>query len=380
MTHTTCLALYVRCQFCLGHISFRLLICTRFIHLGFDATLGYPGEGPPRMHLQRRGTDAIGGDHKPLARALGGVNRLHAHATTDETALQHYVPAARKWLAWCRDLQVSLDTVEDKDRALSDYLAWLCYSEEKSLSSGTNVVNAISAIFVEMQHKLPESGRALQAWRRFEIQGEGAPIPWAGVGAISKWLSEQGEPSAIAASHLVCISADMYLRQSDWSLIMHEDVAESSKYGLAVSLGVPERGTATKTGTRQGVRPDFAGTEVLLLQYKRGTAPGEPLFPIQPPVFANWWRKALAALQYGEAGPPHTLRHVGPSHDVMTGYRTLDQVKNRGRWRAKTSVLRYAKSHTLIKAGGQLPPHLIRSGEDHLQAMGFSERSDKPKK
>ena len=231
---------------------------------------------------------------------------------------------------------------------------------------------------METQGKLPEAGRAITAWRRFEVQGEGTPIPWAGVGAISRWLSEQNSKTALVASHLVLLAADTYMRQSDIFQIQGGDVATSEKYGLALTLGVPERGASTKTGVRQGVRPDFKGSEALLQHYKGGRSSGELLFPLSQVAFATWWRKAGEGLRY-DPGPPHTLRHVGPSHDVMANYRTWEQVRNRGRWRAPSSCLRYAKSHQLIKAIECLPKDLTVYGEEHLEAMGFRHRDEVPR-
>ena len=342
--------------------------------------MGYPGEGPPRTYLEGRGTSAIGQGHTALGRSAGHINRLHAHATSDTVALSHYVPAVRKWLAWSREFNIPMGSVIEMDRSMADYLAHMCYALGKSLNSGITTLSAAPCIFVELQKGgLPEASRAIVAWRRFDIQGEGAPIPWSGVGAISRWLSEQPDQNAQCASHIVLLSADMYLRQSDWCKLIRGDVAASPKYGLALTLGVPERGESAKTGVRQGVRPDFQGSEDLLNHYRKLGPPEGPLFPINTSTFGVWWRKALAGLEYSGPGPPHTLRHVGPSSDIMMGYRTLEQVRIRGRWKAPSSCLRYAKSHSLIKAGEALTPKMLEYGEHHLQVMGFAKRDPDPR-
>ena len=169
---------------------------------------------------------------------------------------------------------------------------------------------------------------------------------------------------------VILIAADCYLRKSDWRLIRHEDVVVDPVLGVAVLLGVAERGEATKTGTRQGVRPDRPGVAALLLKYKGRCAEGQRIFQDLPLYkFDSIWREAREALQY-DAGPAHTLRHVGPSADVAGGYRTLDQIRVRGRWRAKTSVLRYAKSHSLVAATARLPNHLRQRGGNFLLRLG----------
>ena len=248
---------------------------------------------------------------------------------------------------------------------MADYLAWLCYDGQVGLSTGLHAYSGFSAVYCECIGRLPESARAIKAWQKLEILGEGAPIPWLGVGAIASWMKDQQQPNYDIAADLCLIAADCYLRQSDWSLANFEDLSISSEHGVALHLGVPERGESTKTGVRQGVRPDHSGVADLLQQYKSKSQPGQRLFGLSPSQFAHCWRCACKALDY-DAGPAHTLRHVGPSFDMLCGYRSLDQVRVRGRWRAKTSVLRYAKTHTLIAAENRFPDRLRNSGEAFL--------------
>ena len=181
--------------------------------------------------------------------------------------------------------------------------------------------------------------------------------------------------------HLVCLNRGGLVKITlphNIFQIQGRDVAISDKYGLALTLGVPERGASTETGVRQGVRPDFEGSEALLRHYKGERSSEELLFPLSQVAFATWWRRAGEGLRY-DPGPPHTLRHVGPSHDVMANCRTLQQVRNRGRWRAPSSCLRYAKSHQLIKTIECLPKDLTVHGEEHLEAMGFRHRDEVPR-
>jgi integrase len=128
-----------------------------------------------------------------------------------------------------------------------------------------------------------------------------------------------------------------------------------------VRLGVAERGESAKTGTRQGCRPDRPAVAQILRQRKAGTQPGQCLFDLTAPVYRVQWDEAAHKLGW-HPGPPHGLRHTGPSYDLLTAYRTLDQVRTRGRWRAKTSVLRYGKSHIYVAAEATLPTKLREDG------------------
>ena len=329
-----------------------------------------------RIHLNRRGAGAWSRSHsEPLARVRQQVNRLQVHAVTDEVGLNHYVPACRKFLNWIRDIQeqeqtvVPLHNAEAIDFALADYLAWMCYEEEKGMSTALHAFSSVGCIFTETFGKLPEAARALKAWSRFEVQGEGVACTLDTVGAIAGWLRKSALDKSRTAADIALASADLYLRQSDWAQLNHEDVFAHSEHGVVVLLGVPERGESTKTGTRQGVRADRDGVAQILLKYKARTSPGKRLFDISIKEFGVLWRKALAALKF-DAGPPHTLRHVGPSHDTLTNYRTIDEVRTRGRWRAKTSVLRYSKSHALIAAAAAVPIHITEQGQRVISRLG----------
>ena len=57
----------------------------------------------------------------------------------------------------------------------------------------------------------------------------------------------------------------------------------------------------------------------------------------------------------GADAPPHSARHTGASVDLARNYRTLDQVKRRGRWSADKSVERYAKTGAWIAAEATQP-------------------------
>ena len=77
-------------------------------------------------------------------------------------------------------------------------------------------------------HVFPDLGRgylvarrAMQGWQKVAIQGEGSPVPWDGVFAIAAVLQSLGYTEE---ADIVEISADTYMRESDWSLIQPEDI------------------------------------------------------------------------------------------------------------------------------------------------------------
>ena len=175
----------------------------------------------------------------------------------------------------------------------------------------------------------------------------------------------------------------MYLRSQDWQNLRREDIvggqlgsslSESDLSGIAVLLGVLARGETTKGGPRQGVRPDREGVAYLLLKARDRTKPGEKVFRISGGKFRKLWNETAIKLGF-DPGPAHALRHVGPSTDALGDpesgpYRTIDQIGNRGRWRAKTSVLRYMKTHALLAQIARVPPHIQKLGTKLLSDLG----------
>ena len=102
-------------------------------------------------------------------------------------------------------------------------------------------------------------------------------------------MKDQHRPNYDIAADLCLIAADCYLRQAHWSLAHFEDLSIFSEHGIALNLGVPERGESTKTGVRQGVRPDHSGVADLLQQYKSRSKPGRRLFELSPAQFAHFF-------------------------------------------------------------------------------------------
>jgi len=183
---------------------------------------------------------------------------------------------------------------------------------------------------------------------------------------ISDAMRRMGEREA---ADITLVSADCYLREGDWSLLHPWDVVVTSRYGVSLQFGDPSLGETTKTGPRQGVRPDRPVVERILLGAKaRAEASGQRrLFRMTPSSFYRVWRRACENLGW-DAPPPHSLRHTGASFDSIEGgvrggpYRTLPMIQQRGRWRAPASVLRYSKTHVYNAALAAMPDLLRAEG------------------
>ena len=77
------------------------------------------------------------------------------------------------------------------------------------------------------------------------------------------------------------------------------------------------------------------------------------MFNITGKDYNRWWR--WAAAEVGADAPPHNARHTGASVGLARNYRSLDQVKRRGRWNADKPVERYAKTGAWIAAEASQP-------------------------
>ena len=148
------------------------------------------------------------------------------------------------------------------------------------------------------------------------------------------------------------------------------DLSLDASGNVSVTLGVPERGESTKTGVRQGVVADYDKTKDFLRGRKEGREESEKLFSLSIPQYTRAWRKSLGRLGLTYVGPPHSVRHSGPSRDALLGYRKLDEIQKRGRWVNVKSAHRYSKSHTYIAVCAMEPAWVRERAVDLWKAWG----------
>ena len=94
--------------------------------------------------LYGRGEEAwrrVAADGMPAGRAEGGVNLLHVHSVQDATATDAYLPEVSAFLREARSRGWRLDTMLERDQALADMIAILCYSERAGIQRGRNLLS-----------------------------------------------------------------------------------------------------------------------------------------------------------------------------------------------------------------------------------------------
>ena len=88
------------------------------------------------------------------------------------------------------------------------------------------------------------------------------------------------------------------------------------------------------------------------------------VFEFTQQKFRAEWGASLLRLGLEWVGPPHTLRHSGPSRDAFENRRTLEDIRRRGRWSQIKSIQRYSKRHELVVHKSRLTPTAKKQGEE----------------
>ena len=381
----------------LGNSSGLFLLQDTWMNETFDATLGFEGEGPrlkasrekkqefdsriPQLGYSEQSHDQEESfrlmselpkhnktnkvrDHKRgegAWRALQERSEVHArdmerllvHSVTDRTALQQYLPAVKSFLHFCVETQLSVAGWDEFDVALASYLSWQCYAQDAHPSHGSMVVNGICYLFPEATRVLPRSWRSLKAWQSTTVLAQGGPVGEETVICMEHYLRELKKADATTAADMIATQLDCYLREQDLESLRVEDcVFDLSSGAVALLLGRGHRGESTKSGREQGVVVDSPFVCELVRQRCKDKQLCDKVFKLTMTKYRIFWKQAaLAVLGNSEAaGPPHTLRHTGASRDLATQYRSFEQVKRRGRWKADESVQRYARPHAWFRA------------------------------
>ena len=91
--------------------------------------------------------------------------------------------------------------------------------------------------------------------------------------------------------------------------------------------------------------PDFKALLDPALQWLRQATPqGQVLFAFSQAEVVERFRQAADRCGVGVLKPElYMLRHSGPTYDQAVKYRTLSEIKLRGRWMSDASVQRYRK-------------------------------------
>ena len=250
-----------------------------------------------------------------------------------------------RWLDFVESRQLRCVTWAERDESLVAFMAHRCYVEDCGPAEGAFLLNGL--LYVWPGQAVPRAWRALKAWQRGFVEKLGGPIGSETLACMELELASEGRPEAAIAGDMLAVAVDGYLRRQDLIQLRVEDVVDFGPE-VVLRLGRSSRGESVKTGRDQAVRLDWPHSTAIVRRRCRGKRPQERVFPISAEAYSHWW--AWAGERCGTSLPPHSARHTGAARDLAEGYRSLAQVKRRGRWLADKSVDRYAKTGDWVAA------------------------------
>ena len=141
--------------------------------------------------------------------------------------------------------------------------------------------------------------------------------------------------------------------------------SESSVQFFAVLLHPAEGRVPGKTGHfDQGILLDSdLWINPILMKLIHMKKPSTPLWNHTHMEILNVFQKAVKYLQLEPLGVSmYTLRHGGASYDIISQRKTMDEVKQRGRWSADSSLRRYVKTAGIQSELHKIHPKVIEFG------------------
>jgi len=197
----------------------------------------------------------------------------------------------------------------------------------------------------------PAATRALRGWHRLMPATTRQPLPFLLLMALVGVLLARFQ---ISMSLAILLGFSGYLRPRELTnLKVSQLVAPLSNAGASFKqwflvLHPEHEGLRSKTGLfDESVSLDsewlaWAAPFLCLLKGRR--AADAPLWPFQHAELVEALRSAAALLKVQDMRPClYSLRHGGASHDCLTKARSIEAIKNRGRWQSDRSLLRYQK-------------------------------------
>ena len=313
---------------------------------------GVVTEEPGKIRFHKRGPRAWDNFFEMPAAGLlqGGTTRLLVHSVADATTKQ-WLPKVRSFLEHLQAKQITIEMPSGIDKELAEYLDHMCYGLQKSPSIGALLFFGLLCLAPELKGRLPLSARSLKAWGKLAISCEGGPLPEEIVYLIAVEMIRKG---FLYQGAWVLCQYDVYGREQDMEQLDTSDISYDGQH-MGLVFGEAARGQSAKTGHNQGavVRRGLVIDIFLALQE---AAKGSKVFPIGQPALRKIWHQTLRDLKLEFAGPPHSIRHSGPSEDLARGRASLEQVRRRGRWKSMDSVQRYTKSFALTRFRAKVPP------------------------
>ncbi|CAK0789751.1 unnamed protein product, partial [Prorocentrum cordatum] len=333
---------------------------------GADGPAGLAA-GQAGGHPWKRQTVAdVAARRRASAVTVGGLTVLESASVRPRTR-QKYQSLFAEFLAW---LAVPVATSEaGVDQQLVGWLDALHLGGENlgSAQWGFAAVTFFTGLQKSAGALMPRSRRALQGFRRCCPPQSRLPLPREAVALIANELVRLGKlPFAIA----IVVIFELYLRPGEILNVRVVDLIPpvlgvASAPCWAITLHAQEVGRSSKTNEfDESMRLDLERHAPLgpaLKALCQGRSPGSPIFDFALKDLVTAACGVARSLKLDEyLGDVHLyqLRHGGASHDSAGGFRSLGDVRRRGRWRSRASVRRYEKGSRIGQVLLKLPEDL----------------------
>ena len=299
---------------------------------GEECKEGQPGpQSPSTSKVQW--TDSVGGDGRRVL-VFQGYCRIHQLETTTSCQIDH---------------------------ALTLFLNQ-GFSEGMDISEAAKFfASVMEANPVVGRTGLVRSKRALKGWKNLDPGNSRSPLAWPFISLMATTLMQLGLPHA-ALCILTMFST--YIRPSEALKIRCQDLVRSVQLGVAwaINLNPLESMEQSKAILLDSQGMDFLGPA--LERLRTGAAPTDLLFRMDYPTLHASWKKALISLNLPQDfAVLYQIRHSGASWDALRKYRSLLEIKLRGRWAADSSLKRYENHAQVAQHFERLSPQIRKRAE-----------------
>ena len=310
-----------------------------------------------------------------------------------------YRTAAREFQLWATARGRSTSTAALADAALEQFFDD-SYFAGHNPTRGRYTVYGLAFVkdWVVTKSLFPKALRSLRGWSGLARERERWPMPWPAAVAMALHLAKNKRADS---ARILLVQFDLYLRASEATTLTWEQVTAPVPrvkprvwaVRVAPSDETTEGSKADLESARQGLGrrlPSKTGAfdQTVLVGQTSSTEAGRG---IMVTLFERWSRrrgkekmlfstplasyeadvvKAAAALKLDALRlTSHTARHGGASMDYFLKARSLEDIRERGRWACEQSVRRYKKTGTYAEQLARLPPSLIVDLDANLIAL-----------
>ena len=313
-----------------------------------------------------------------------------------------YTSAAREFRVWSAKKGKKLGTSSEQDKAFEEYFDILFFDGHNPAKGRYALFGwAFVGNFTVNRGNFPRATRALRGWSATARERERWPMPWEVALAIAKWLADNKK---LDSARALLLQFDTYLRPSELTCLTWDQITPPQK-GLKTKMvwairvapsDETEEGSSrdlkeAKTGKRRKIpsKTGFFDQTVLVGEPASAKAGRQ----IVVDLLSSWHRRRtgidnekvfdLGLVQYEKDVPAavkalkldalrltaHTARHGGASADFFLEARTIDLIKERGRWGCDASVRRYKKSGVYAEQLARVPRKILLAASSNLGAL-----------